>query len=610
MKKSVFKNSFLRIILPAICSILLFCSVIFIIVIPTIKSSIITKKREKIKELTNVAWNTLVQIEKQAQISGQSKNKAQQYAKEHIRKLLYGKEMKDYFWINDMKPVMIMHPYRSDLEGQDLSNYKDPQGKKLFVEFVKTVQKNGEGYVDYVWQWKDDPTRMVPKLSFVKGFKPWNWIIGTGIYIEDVRKEISIMTQRLLFISIGILIIISLLIISIIYQLLKSESAQRLLQNKLIHSEKLSAVGQLTAGIAHEFNNLLMIVNGYVEYYIPKTEKNTELFRILTIIEKQTIRGADIVNNMLAFARPKNPQKEIGYIQDIIEEVIKLQTNQLELEHIKIKKEYSTYHKLNFDKNQMQQVFLNLFLNARHAIKPLGKGMIHIVIEKNDELLEIHFSDTGIGMDRETRKNIFNPFFTTKGAWSKDTLGIDGTGLGLSVTYTIIEKHNGTIIVESHKGKGTKFIIQLPLTKKKHTKIKETEKHLPVLEKKKIKKLSILIVDDEKDITTLMLEILKDFGVKKIKTANSGKEAIKIFDENHFDIIFLDIFMPDMNGKIIFNKMKDIDPNVNVVFMAGQIGLAEDAYHPKEIYSYLQKPFSIKKVYTILNKLAQEKSLS
>ena len=88
-----------------------------------------------------------------------------------------------------------MHPYRKDLNNADLSNYKDPTGKKLFVEFIKVVESNGEDYVDYMWQWKDDSTKIVPKLSFVKGFKKWGWVVGTGIYIEDVNDEISSLTN-------------------------------------------------------------------------------------------------------------------------------------------------------------------------------------------------------------------------------------------------------------------------------------------------------------------------------------------------------------------------------------------------------------------------------
>ncbi len=117
-----------------------------------------------------------------------TEKEAQKNAMEEIESLRYGPEEKDYFWINNFAPVMIMHPYTKNLEGEDLSGYKDPTGKKLFVEMVEVVTQDGAGFVDYYWQWKDDATRIEPKLSYVKGFTPWKWIVGSGIYINDVDR--------------------------------------------------------------------------------------------------------------------------------------------------------------------------------------------------------------------------------------------------------------------------------------------------------------------------------------------------------------------------------------------------------------------------------------
>ena len=115
--------------------------------------------------------------------------------------LRYGKEGKDYFWIQDMQPRMVMHPYRSDLNGKDVSEFTDPRGVAIFVEFARQVERAGEGYLNYVWQWKDDPTRLEPKESFVKGFSPWGWVIGTGIYTDDVRAEIDRLERNLVQVS-------------------------------------------------------------------------------------------------------------------------------------------------------------------------------------------------------------------------------------------------------------------------------------------------------------------------------------------------------------------------------------------------------------------------
>ena len=110
-----------------------------------------------------------------------------------------------------MTPRMIMHPYRPDLNGTDISDFQDPNGKHLFVEFVQVVKQQGAGFVDYMWQWKDDPVKIVPKMSYIKGFEPWGWIVGTGMYIDDVHAEIAAIRNKLSVISTGILLIVSLL---------------------------------------------------------------------------------------------------------------------------------------------------------------------------------------------------------------------------------------------------------------------------------------------------------------------------------------------------------------------------------------------------------------
>ena len=172
------QKSFLKIILPAILSILLFILTIFLIIIPRYQKNIMIGKREMIKELTNSAWSILAKYENDQRDGLLTREEAQKTAGSRIEYLRYGEENKDYFWITDMTPVMIMHPFRNDLNGKDLTNFTDPHGKKLFVEFVETVKKSEHGYVDYMWQWKDDSLRIVPKLSYVKVFKPWGWVIG------------------------------------------------------------------------------------------------------------------------------------------------------------------------------------------------------------------------------------------------------------------------------------------------------------------------------------------------------------------------------------------------------------------------------------------------
>jgi PAS domain S-box-containing protein len=213
----------LRILLPTFLAMGLFIVSMFAEFIPTLRQDLMEDKKEMIRELTNSAWSVLTEFEQDERAGLLTRAEAQERAAARIEFLRYGEDGKDYFWITDMHPTMVMHPYRPDLNGQDLTDFEDHGGKRLFVELVKVVQKDGHGYMDYQWQWKDDSSRVVPKLSYVREFEPWGWIIGTGIYLEDVRQEIGLVARREVHISLAIIAIISVLLFYISQQSLKTE---------------------------------------------------------------------------------------------------------------------------------------------------------------------------------------------------------------------------------------------------------------------------------------------------------------------------------------------------------------------------------------------------
>lgn len=206
------KRLVLRTVLPALLAIGLFSGVVFFSFVPSLGRAIMDQKRLMIRELTESSWNILARFEAEEQAGHLTRAEAQAEAIAQVRSLHYGQEGKDYFWINDLQPRMIVHPYRPDLEGQDLSDFADPHGKLIFVEMARVVRDQGAGYVSYQWQWKDDPRRIVPKLSYVKGFEPWGWIIGTGVYTDDVDAEVAMATSRLQAAALIILAVVSLLL--------------------------------------------------------------------------------------------------------------------------------------------------------------------------------------------------------------------------------------------------------------------------------------------------------------------------------------------------------------------------------------------------------------
>ncbi|SHO57910.1 DUF294 nucleotidyltransferase-like domain-containing protein [Vibrio quintilis] len=184
----------LRIVLPTIAAIVLFVTAIIYVIVPLVEDSMLGQKRQMLKALTSTAVSIADNYVTLAQRGVLSTETAQQQAAAEIKAMRYGPENKDYFFITDMHPRMVMHPYRSDLKGKDLTHYTDSEntsGVPVFTEITKLVKTAQHGFLEYQWQWKDDPTVTAAKMTYVEGVKAWQWIIGTGVYLEDVQQEID-----------------------------------------------------------------------------------------------------------------------------------------------------------------------------------------------------------------------------------------------------------------------------------------------------------------------------------------------------------------------------------------------------------------------------------
>ncbi|MCP4137931.1 MAG: methyl-accepting chemotaxis protein [bacterium] len=220
MKKPMFKKTSLifyslrfRLLFLSLVSVFIITLVVTLLFIPNVKSGMINLKKEKLVNLVESAVSIIEQEYARSQKEEISEEEAKQNAIRIIREMRYGPQKKDYFWINDFHPRMIMHPYVTALNGKDLSNNKDPNGTRLFVEMAKVCTKEGHGFVEYWWQ-KQDLNRVIPKISYVKAFPHWNWIVGSGMYIEDVEVQISKMMRNSLIVF-G-LIIIAVILISLL----------------------------------------------------------------------------------------------------------------------------------------------------------------------------------------------------------------------------------------------------------------------------------------------------------------------------------------------------------------------------------------------------------
>ncbi len=235
-------------------------------------------------------------------------------------------------------------------------------------------------------------------------------------------------------------------------------------QSELIHNNKLTAIGGLAAGIIHEFKNILANIMGNIQVIVLKNKNlnfDKELTSRLEVIKEQSIKANEMISSVLAISRYEKPNKHKVDIRKIIANIIRLQEIHLELESIEVTKDYSDVPEVYVDPNQLEEVFLNIIINARYAMKDNESGRIDISVKEEKCFLLIKFRDNGCGIDEKIQNNIFKAYFTTKSSDNND--GVEGTGLGLSLTKKIIENHNGSISVESSKGKGTVFIIKLPI---------------------------------------------------------------------------------------------------------------------------------------------------
>lgn len=227
------KRLFIQLIAPVILTIGAFVISIYVIFIPTLERNLVKQKKEMIRELTQSAISILdeayLSVNDQPGLADSARNQAFSL----IENLRYGEENKDYFWVINQEPRMLVHPFRPELKQQLLNDYTDPQGKRLFVESVKIVNETGSGFLDYFWQWKDDSTRIVPKLSYVEEFKPWGLIVGTGIYLNDVDHEITLLKRRLGWVSLGIVLFVTFVLFFFLRTGYRIEKLRQTAENKL-----------------------------------------------------------------------------------------------------------------------------------------------------------------------------------------------------------------------------------------------------------------------------------------------------------------------------------------------------------------------------------------
>ncbi len=393
-------------------------------------------------------------------------------------------------------------------------------------------------------------------------------------------------------------------------EIINNITEKKRLEEQLRHSQKMEAVGQLAGGIAHDFNNILTAIIGYGSLMKMKMDEDDPMRFNLQQILDTSERAASLTRGLLTFsrkqaisARPVNLNVSIKNVEKLLRRLIG--------EDIDLKVSLSKEDLIMLaDSGQIEQILMNLATNARDAM-PKG-GSLAISTEQivfNEEFIRMHgegklgmyalvsVKDTGLGMDEKTKERIFEPFFTTKDTGKS-------TGLGLSIVYGIVKRHNGYIICDSEPGRGTTFKIYLPMIK---SEIAKAEAASPSSIPSGAE--TILIAEDDASVRTLMKEMLVRFGYTVIE-AIDGEDAITRFMENRdrIRLLILDVIMPIKNGKDVFEEVRKIRPDIKVIFASGYM---TDILHkkgiPEENQNFIAKPLTptelLKKVRETLDRI-------
>jgi PAS domain S-box-containing protein len=388
--------------------------------------------------------------------------------------------------------------------------------------------------------------------------------------------------------------------------LIKDMTYIKKVQQQLLQAQKLESIGMLASGIAHEFNNILTGIIPNAELIKMTLSPDSTNYNRAASIQRSAVRASDIVKKLLSFSRDdKINVNEVSNFIVVANETIDI-LRKLFQKNIQIKSSYPTdLFQVKIDATRLQQIIMNLSINAKDAISE--KGEINITAQNfvladatgspgdlsAGKYVMMQIADTGQGIHLNDLGKIFDPFFTTKEPGK-------GTGLGLSIIYGIIKSVKGKIEVQSELNNGTTFSVYFPATGKKaeedfndySIKIQDGNK-------------TILIIDDEPMIREMSRDMLSTIGYNVLVSEN-GTEGIKQFEENFnkIDLVLLDLLMPEMNGITCFKKLKEIKNDVKVIISSGVADLTKRKELEKiGVSGYLEKPFSLKTIADYLQKV-------
>jgi signal transduction histidine kinase/ActR/RegA family two-component response regulator len=374
---------------------------------------------------------------------------------------------------------------------------------------------------------------------------------------------------------------------------LKEEiKAREQLEEELIKAERLRALGEMSGGVAHDFNNILGAILGRAQLLLERV-KHSDVRDGIEIIEKAALDGAETVRRIQEFTRVRVdlssfvPLDISQVITDSIEFTRTHWTKESETRGrpIDMQCDFGIVPKMMGDPSGLREVFTNLIINAVDAM-PKG-GVIRMATEVEGNTVVVRVQDSGIGMSMEVQKRTFDPFFTTKGT--------RGSGLGLSICYGIISRHKGEIVLDSKVGKGTTFTIRLPLDLSGKEPESMREKEETVVPAR------ILVVDDDAMMRSVLTDILIQSGCH-VDEVGSGREGVELFCHDEYDMVLTDLGLDDMSGWEVAQKIKERSPNTPVVLITGWgMQLSEDENRTRGVDFVVSKPFKLEELRSVIN---------
>ncbi|MFZ7111657.1 MAG: PAS domain S-box protein [Desulfatiglandales bacterium] len=460
----------------------------------------------------------------------------------------------DFVYFNRALTRIFGYP-SEELEGMDIRRFTDGATNQIMSQVFSDLTTTGEAVTDFEWRFlrKDEDQRLASmSISLIKDAN------GDAIGFQGILRDVT---------------------------------DQKRLEAALQHTQKMEAIGTLAGGIAHNFNNLLMGIQGNVSLMLMDLDKNHPFYPRLNSMEKLVQNGSQLTGQLLGYAREGRYQTMPSNLNKLIRETA--EAFGMTKREIKIHYDLGDdIHEVMADHGQFEQILLNLLINAADAMVTNGelylstKNATHRDMEarayrpKRGDYVAVSVRDTGVGMDRQTLDRVFEPFFTTKGPSR-------GTGLGLASVYGIVKSHGGYIDATSEKGAGTTFTIYFPAAGAKDP-CKGPKRYSGDVH-------TILLVDDEAVIQEIGEEMLKRLGYK-VLVAEDGEEALAIYrDRRHeVDLVILDMIMPGMGGGDVYDRLKEVNPDIRVLLSSGyNIDGEASVILERGCNGFIQKPFKI-----------------